>query len=109
MPKSQNSTLFYDAGFTWTCGICGSIIKNKSNRGINMMKRLHFKANPDCKSKTCAAELKRKIHGAGAKVVKGSYDEAVAVDSLNTIGAIKLIEDASATNLNVEHNSHKTH
>jgi len=74
-----------------------------------MMKRLHFKANPDCKSKTCAAELKRKIHGAGAKVVKGSYDEAVAVDSLNTIGAIKLIEDASATNLNVEHNSHKTH
>lgn len=102
MPKSNTRTLFYDASFDWTCG-CGKVLTNKNSRGINMMKKLHFRANPDCKNKASEDELRRKIHGAGATTVKGSYDQAVAQDTLLTVGKIEIKEPHAIINLTVEH------
>jgi hypothetical protein len=103
MPKSKSRTLFYDAGFTWTCGICKHSINNKSDRGINMMKKLHFRANPDCKNKASKCEMKRKIHGAGNTIVGGAYQEAQKQDTLLTVGKIEIKEPDAIINLTVEH------
>lgn len=103
MPKSKTTTMFYDAGFNWTCAVCNHTICNKSSKGINMMKRLHFKANKNCKQKSSNDEIRRKIHGAGAATVKGSYDQAVIQDTLLTVGRIEIKEPDAIINLNIEH------
>jgi hypothetical protein len=107
MPKSKTQTLFYDAGFTWTCGICNQALKNKSDRGINMMKKLHFRANPDCKNKTSKCEIKRKIHGAGNTIVGGAIERAREQDTLLTVGKIEIKESDAIVNLTVEHKENK--
>jgi len=68
-----------------------------------MMKKLHFRANPDCKNKASKCELKRKIQGAGNSVVNGSYPQAQKQDTLLTIGKIKIREPDAVINLTVEH------
>jgi hypothetical protein len=107
MPKSKNQTLFYDAGFTWTCGICNHSICNKNSRGLNMMKKLHFRANPDCKNKTSKCEIKRKIHGAGNTIISGAYQEAKEQDTLLAVGKIEIKESDAIVNLSVEHKENK--
>ena len=97
MPKSKQSTMFYDSEFTWTCGVCNQGLRNKNSRGINMMKKLHFRANPDCKNKSHPEEVKRKLKASGHTCVNGSYHEAVKQDTINTLTKLNI------ENLTVQH------
>lgn len=91
MPKSKLKGLFYDTEILWTCGVCKKALRNKNTRGCNMMKKLHFKANPDCKNKSKPETVKGKLQTFGASVINGSYQEAVNLDKIKTL-----------TNINVE-------
>tara|TARA_R110001592_G_scaffold122925_1_gene330232 strand:+ start:473 stop:778 length:306 start_codon:yes stop_codon:yes gene_type:complete len=97
MPKSKQSTMFYDAEFTWTCGVCKQALRNKNSRGINMMKKLHFRANPDCKNKSHPEEVKRKLQPSGHTCLNGSYHETVKQDTINTLTKLNI------ENLTVHH------